>query len=57
MNKIFTAILLLCMCFVTHADLDIREITPLKAQELGWKIEVNYKTDYVSFNAGFLDIR
>jgi len=29
--------------------LDIREITPVKAEQLGWKVEVHEKEDYVQF--------
>jgi hypothetical protein len=44
-----SAILLLCSCVAAWADLDIREITPAKAKELGWKIEVHEKKEYVQF--------
>jgi hypothetical protein len=45
MKTSITAILLLCTCFAARADLDIRDISPAKAKELGWKIEVHDKTD------------
>jgi len=43
------AILVFCSCSDLRADLDIREITPAKAQQLGWKVEVHEKKEYVQF--------
>ena len=50
MKTVITSLLLLCSCIVVHASLGIRDnITPGKAKELGWKIEVHQKKDYIQF--------
>jgi formylglycine-generating enzyme required for sulfatase activity len=41
--------LLLCSCFVARADLSIREITPAKARQLGWKVDTVARKEYVQF--------
>ena len=41
--------MVLCICSILRADLQIRDITPDKAKQLGWKVEVHEKEDYVQF--------
>ena len=43
------AVLLLCSCSALRADLDIEEITPDKAEQLGWTITVRETEKYVAF--------
>jgi hypothetical protein len=49
MKTRIAAILILCSCVIAWADLDIRDITPANAKELGWKIEVHQKKGYIQF--------
>lgn len=48
-TKLTVFLLVFALCPVLRADIAIREITPDKAQQLGWKIEVHEEEDYISF--------
>ncbi len=48
-TKLTVFLLVFAVCPVLRADTDTREITPEKAQELGWKIEVREEEGYVAF--------
>ena len=48
-TKLTVIILVLCSCSILNADLDIREIGPVKAGQLGWKVDVHERKEYVQF--------